>query len=123
VTPTLPAFLAVAALVALGVLVGVAAGRWWTRRSHAADLAWWDDTYADLADPYDADMEAARQQVADAEAAITELRESIPKVWDAGVAAARQMCAHHHDGDGLEVWELPAEVVERARTNANRRLN
>jgi hypothetical protein len=31
----LPAFLAVAALVALGVLVGVAAGRWWTRRQAA----------------------------------------------------------------------------------------
>jgi hypothetical protein len=35
-TPTLPAFLAVGALVALGVLVGVAVGRWWTRRQAVA---------------------------------------------------------------------------------------
>jgi hypothetical protein len=35
-TPTLPAFLAVGALVALAVLVGVGVGRWWTRRQAAA---------------------------------------------------------------------------------------
>lgn len=80
--------------------------------------------YRRLARRHLLDLEDAEVRVALLEEDVAELREAVPKVWDAGVAAARQLCSHHHGPeDGVEVWELPAEVVERARANAIWRRN
>jgi|GEM_PF-3533360 len=54
---------------ALLVGVGIAAGRWSKRR----EVAWWEDTYADLADRYRTDLQDANTQIAAALRIIADL--------------------------------------------------
>ena len=85
---------------ALLVGVGIAAGRWSKRR----EVAWWEDTYAHLGATYLADMDDARRQIDEALRIIADLT-------DARLADADQ---------GLQVWELPADVAEQVRANWRR---
>jgi len=56
--------LAVGGLVGAGV--GIAAGRYTARRHRDAEVAWWEDTYTDLAAAYRTDLQAANAQIAEA---------------------------------------------------------
>ena len=58
---------------ALLVVLGIAAGRWSARRHRDAEVAWWEDTYTDLAAAYRTDLAAANAQIAEALRIIAEL--------------------------------------------------
>jgi len=103
-SPVMLGGIATAAGGALLVGVGIAVGRFTARRDNAAEIAWWEDTYADLAATYAADMDDARSQIEEALRIIEDLT-------DARLADADQ---------GLQVWELPADVADQVRANWRR---
>ena len=103
-SPVMLGGIATAAGGALLAAIGVAAGRSMARRDRAAEVAWWEDTYADLAATYAADMDDARSQIEEALRIIEDLT-------DARLADADQ---------GLQVWELPADVADQVRANWRR---
>jgi len=71
-SPVTAAFLATAAGGLACGLVGIAAGRWSKHR----EIAWWEDTYADLAATYHADLSAANAQIAEALRIIADLTDA-----------------------------------------------
>jgi hypothetical protein len=94
--PTLPAFLVVGALVALGVLVGVAAGRRQARRSFAA--------HRDYCAALEADLHRVERDLDHLAAEAATFPHRLQAAYDAGQAAARQTGAVYE-------WPLPASVL------------
>jgi len=87
---------------ALLVGVGIAAGRWSKRR----EVAWWEDTYADLADRYRTDLQDANTQIAEALRIIADLtQQNLDGAGADGVARHAWLLLPPRLREAQEHWE------------------
>lgn len=103
-TPTLPAFGAVAASLSLAALVGVAAGRWWARREFAQHLKYTAAPETDLA--------RVERELAHLAAEAATFPRRLQAAYDAGLSG-RQQATDAATGDPWPLSRLPGgEWVE-----------